>query len=59
MIRITLEEWLQPDVPKYLPHDLSHRWQWWESIGDRDALSHIQDLLTWGHLNKRRKPLSR
>jgi hypothetical protein len=20
--------WLQPDVPKCLPHDLSYRWQW-------------------------------
>jgi hypothetical protein len=42
-------------VNKYLPHNLSHRWQWRESSGERDALSHIEFLLTWGHLCKRRK----
>jgi hypothetical protein len=57
LIRVTVAEWLQLDVPKCLPHNLSHRWQWWESMGERDALSHIEELLTWGHLGKRRKPL--
>jgi hypothetical protein len=35
--------------------DLSHKWQWWESMGERNAVSHIEDLLTWGCLGKRRK----
>jgi hypothetical protein len=26
---------------------------------ERDSLSHTEDLLTWGHLGKRRKPLLR
>jgi hypothetical protein len=50
---------MQPDVTKCLPHDLSHRWQWWDNTGERDAFSHIEYLLTWGHLAKRRKPLLR
>jgi hypothetical protein len=38
---------------------LSHRWQWQESIGQRDTLSHIKDLLNWGCLGKRGKLLLR
>jgi hypothetical protein len=41
------------------PHDLSHRWQYQKSMGERDALSHIEDLLTWRGLGKRRKTLLR
>jgi hypothetical protein len=50
-------EWLQLDIPKYLPQDLSHRWQGWESMGEKDALSYIEYLFTWEQLGKRRKPL--
>jgi hypothetical protein len=28
-------------VPKCLPHDLSHKWQRWESMGERNTPSHI------------------
>jgi hypothetical protein len=36
-----------------------HRWQWWNSTGERDALSHKEDFLARGCLGKRRKPLLR
>jgi hypothetical protein len=45
--------WLQPEYLKVL-HDLSHRWQWQETVGERDTLSHVEFLLTWGCLSKRR-----
>jgi hypothetical protein len=35
-------------------HNLSHRWQWQECKGERDALSHVEFLLIWGCLGKRR-----
>jgi hypothetical protein len=59
LIRVTLAGWLQLDEPKCLPYDLSHRWQWWKSMGEREILSHVEYLLTWGCLDKRRKPLLR
>jgi hypothetical protein len=30
-----------------------------ESTEERNTLSHVEDLLTWEHLGKRRKPLLR
>jgi hypothetical protein len=37
--------------------NLSNRWQRQDSIGEKAALSHIEDLLTWGHVGKRKKLL--
>jgi hypothetical protein len=33
--------------------------QWQESTGERIAISHTEDLFSWGCLGKRRKPLLR
>jgi hypothetical protein len=35
---------LHPENLKVL-HNLSHRWQWQESKGERNALSHVEFLL--------------
>jgi hypothetical protein len=45
--------WLYLEYLKVI-HNLSHRWQWQESKGDRDTLTHVEFLLIWGHLGKRR-----
>jgi hypothetical protein len=44
-------------VTNCLLHGLNHRWQWQESRGERDALSHGEFLFTWRCLGKKRKPL--
>jgi hypothetical protein len=43
LIRVTLVGWLQLDILKCFPHDLSNWWQWWKSMRERDALSHMED----------------
>jgi hypothetical protein len=48
---------LYPGVPKCLPYDLSHKLQWWESMGEKNTFSHVEDLLIWGCLANRKLKL--
>jgi hypothetical protein len=42
-----------------LPMTLATGGSWWDSKGERDALSHIEDLHTWGRLDKGKNLLLR
>jgi hypothetical protein len=53
LVRGFPEGWLHLENLKVLP-DLTHRWPWQKSKGEQDALSHVEFLLIWGRLGKRR-----